>query len=66
MIPSPEELKKMRFKKLSEQLFGSSPTSDMWNAVWPVYEVRRNRREAVKGWIFFAVPTVIALAALAK
>ena len=64
MLPTKEELAKMPLRDIKTRLHGCFPGSDVWNVVWPVYEIRRRKADAMRTWICFAISTTIALVAL--
>ena len=61
-----KEMFKMPIADLEEIVTGCSPGSEVWNSSWPVYEVRRRRRDTARTWICFGVSTTIALVALVR
>jgi hypothetical protein len=64
MLPSKIDLDKMSLRDLQSKLLDCSPGSDMWNLVWPAYEIKRSSADRRRTWLCFAVSTAIALAAL--
>jgi hypothetical protein len=66
MLPTKEQLVAMPLKVLADRLHGCSPGSEMWNVVWAAYETKRYKSEIRRTWIFFAISTAIALAALTR
>jgi hypothetical protein len=61
-----KELFDMPMAELEKIVTGCSPSSDVWNSSWPVYEVRRRRQDTARTWICFGVSTMIALVALVR